>query len=262
MAQGGIMADASWIKANYPGYSSWNDDAAVLADYAATGGAGKGGSSSGGGNDVDSILKNAIDPIVSMLQASRNYEKDNPFFFDEALAREASKAEYSPYYDELLSDYVSDTERTKSRSKEDLDKILEQLSASKEYYVGRERRLLDKSLRNTNEGYAGNNLFFSGARERDVKELQGEYMAGIGTEQQPGYYLQNYQRNVGEAKTNAQRTASDAELAQKRYTRDTERDKQYAIEGGVLQRENEVRDEYEGGRSKYYEDWYLGRVGA
>jgi len=241
----------------YPGW----DRAGAEADWNAVGKNKYGGGSSGD-SELDSILNSAINPIVSMLQASKDYEKENPFFFDEILARQASTAEYTPYYDELLSDYVADTEKTKSRSKEDLDTVLEQLSASKDYYVGRERRLLDKSLKNTSEGYAGNNLFFSGAREKDIKELKGEYMAGIGTEEQPGYYLQNYARNVGEAKTKYGRTTEDVALGKKRYTRDVGREKEYSIEGGILQREEETRDEYEAGRSKYYEDWYLGGIGG
>ena len=196
-----------------------------------------------------------------MFTKLKPYEQVNPFFFDEALAREASTAEYSPYYDELLSDYTSEVQRTSSRSNEDMKTTLEQLAASKDYYVGRERRLLDKATRNTNEGYAGNNLFFSGARERDVKELSTEYMAGVGTEEQPGQYLKEYQQNVTGTKLANTRTQEDLTTKQSNFTRDITREKQYGIEQGVLARKGEVRDEYEQSRKNYYNQYYLGGMG-
>lgn len=255
------MTAQDLVNAGFYGYAGWSD-AAAEADFNATGGAGKGGFSSYGTSSLDGILQSAIDPYVSYFKASKNYETENPFFFDEELARSASTAEYAPYYDDMLTDYTTTIENTKSRSQEDLKTTLERLSASKEYYVGRERRLLDKSMRSTNEGYAGNNLFFSGARERDIKELEGEYMAGIGTEEQPGYYLKSYATNVGEAKRDSSRTLADATIQQNIYNRSWESSKKSAIEGGVLQRESETREEYEEGRKKYYEDWYLGSIGA
>ena len=41
ISTGGGTPSVGWIKANYPGYAGWNDSAAILADYKATGGAGK-----------------------------------------------------------------------------------------------------------------------------------------------------------------------------------------------------------------------------
>jgi len=41
--------NADQIKAQYPGYVGWNDKAAIVADFKATGGQGKGGPSSSGG---------------------------------------------------------------------------------------------------------------------------------------------------------------------------------------------------------------------
>jgi hypothetical protein len=237
----------------YPGWGRTEAEADAAAHPEKLGGSG-----SSGGSSVDSILQAAISPITAMINAQKDYEKANPFAFDEQLAREASTQEYSPYYDELLSDYTSEVQRTSSRSDEDMKTTLEQLAASKDYYVGRERRLLDKATRNTNEGYAGNNLFFSGARERDVKELSTEYMAGIGTEEQPGQYLKEYQQNVTGTKLANTRTQEDLATKQSNYTRDTTREKQYNIEQGILTRKQEYTDEYENARKNYYSDWYLG----
>jgi hypothetical protein len=46
--------DVNAIKAQFPGYAGWNDTAAILADFKATGGAGK-GSSGGGGGSTDPV---------------------------------------------------------------------------------------------------------------------------------------------------------------------------------------------------------------
>ena len=206
----------------------------------------KGGGDSGGDN-VETYIQNAINPIISMLQASKDYELSNPFFFDEVLAKEASTAEYSPYYAELLSDYVADVEKTKSRSEADLQTTLEQLSAGREYYLGTERRMLDKALRSTNEGYAGRGLFFSGAREKDRREYTEDYEKDIGE------YDRKYEAGVTKAKLGEARSLTDIMSLQGRYTRDLGREKDEAIEGGVLQRKRETREEYEISRDKYYE---------
>lgn len=205
----------------------------------------------GGGTDVNSIIQatiNALSPFFP--EKIEDYEIKNPFFFDEALAKEASTAEYAPYYGELLSDYIADVEKTKSRSKEDLAMILEQLNAGKEYYTGVERRALEKSIRQTNEGYAGRNLFFSGVRERDIKELQTE------SEARTGQYLGTYGYGVKRAELGAGRTLADVGTAQKRYTRNIERQKEEAVAGGILQRKRETREEYEISKKKYYSQYY------
>jgi len=235
------------IDMGYGGYAGWGD-AEANANFLATGGSGKEGGSSGGGNDVNSILQNAINSITGMLPSDiKPYEEVNPFFFDEKLAKEAATAEYAPYYDELLSDYIAIVERTKSRSKEDLQTVLSQLSAGREYYLGKERRLLDRALESTDKGYAGRGLFFSGAKEKDRQEYQTEYEKGIES------YERQYQYKTSQAKLGKARTLEDIMMQERKYKRDIGREKEAAIAGGVLQRKGETRDEYEISRKKYYE---------
>lgn len=237
------------VNMGYTGYAGW-DDAGANADFNATGGSGKGGPSGGdGGSSVDDILNNAISAITSMVpKPVKPYDEVNPFFFDEELARTASVAEYTPYYQEMLTDYISKVETTKSRSEQDMTRTLEQLEAGKEYYMGTQRRLIDKAVKNVNEGYAGRGLFFSGARPKDIGELQTEYEA------ENKNYLTNFQYQKTGAELQKRRTTEDVDLASKLYTRDVEREKKSAIEGGVLQRKSEVRDEYEASRQKYYDN--------
>lgn len=230
--------------ATYPTnlYQGW-DPASAQADFNATGGVGKAGytgssNSSTPQTGADYISKSYADVVASMVKNVKPYEQVNPFSFDEALARESVTAEYAPYYAELLTDYTQDVERTKSRSAEDLQTTLEQLNSGKEYYTGVQRRALDTATRNTNEGYAGNGLFFSGVRERDVKQLQTESGATMEN------YMNTYKYNVGQATTGNKRTTENLDTALSQYQRENTRESKYAIEGGVLQRKNEALNEY------------------
>lgn len=213
------------------------------------------GLSSGGGTTTDSILSNAVNSIVGMLKGpSKKYEEVNPFFFDEQLARNASIAQYAPYYDETLSDYIARIERDKSRSQEDLQRTLDYLSASKEHFLGAERRALDKAERQTNEGYAGAGLFFSGVRQRDLRELKE------GSEARIGEYETGYQYGTTGAQLEKKRFGEDIATEETQKRRDLEREKKYAIESGVLTRKGEVQEEYLAGKNKYYEDYLTGMV--
>ena len=199
---------------------------------------------------MEDILNTAVDSVVGIIdEVPKPYDEVNPFYFDELLAREASTAEYSPYYHELLQDYTSRVEQSKSRSREDLAKTLETLSGGKEYYLGKERELLDKAVRTTAEGYAGQNLFFSGAKEKDIKELKTE------SQKQTGEYGRQYEYQTGQARTSTERTVADLQKEQEEKARDLAREEQTAVEGGVAQRKQETLDEYLAGMRKYYQDY-------
>jgi hypothetical protein len=205
------------------------------------------GTSINGGGSSEDYLQKAIDAMTSKIKKIKPYDEVNPFSFDETLAREAATAEYAPYYDETLSDYVANVEKKLSRSVADRDTTLEQLNAGKEYYTGAERRALDKSIRSTNEGYAGRGLFFSGVRPRDVQELQTESNAKVGN------YMSGYNYNVGQTNLAQKRTAEDLATAQSQYTRDINREKQYGIETGIANRKSEATNEYNLKRQQYYD---------
>jgi len=201
--------------------------------------------SSPGAMTADSIVKAATAAYTSAVKNVPSYESVNPFAFDEELAKANATSEYSPYYSRLLSDYTQNVERTKSRSAEDLKTTLDQLSAGKEYYTGVQRRALDTATRSTNEGYAGNGLFFSGVRERDIKELQTESGARVGD------YMDTYKYNTGQAELGNTRTIENQDTALSQYSRDNTEAQKAAIAENVLQRKNEALTEY-GIKSKNY----------
>ena len=83
--------DANTIKQQFPGYSGWNDPAAILADFKATGGAGKGGqaqtapgaTAGASGGDVTAIARQmlgfqqeAVRPAVQQLEAQKQPLQD------------------------------------------------------------------------------------------------------------------------------------------------------------------------------------------
>lgn len=234
-----LTAQQSLDKYGTVAYTAW-DEASAQADWNAKNGGG------GGGGDANSILDNAVNSFSSLVKNIPNYDTQNPFSFDEALAREASTAQYSPYYQRLLTDYTQEVETKKARGTEDLKSTLEQLNAGKEYYTGVQRRALDKAERQTNEGYAGRGLFLSGVRGRDIEELRTE------SEAQTGNYLRGYDYNTSQAKLGEERSKVDLGTALSQYTRDTEESKKAAIESGVLQRRNEALDQYNIGKKDYY----------
>lgn len=209
------------------------------------------GSSSSGGSSADDYLSSSISSITSLIQKLKPYDQANPFAFDEVLAREASTAEYAPYYKELLSDYTSDVERTKSRSGEDLASTLKQLQAGQEYYSGQQRRSIDQAIKSSNEGFAGRGLYMSGARGKEAGRLENEYQLAYGPE---GYQTGQYLASQAKAKTGSERTIADANTLASRYTRDNARDLEYGIESGVQQRKGEYIQQYETGRKNYYQN--------
>jgi hypothetical protein len=243
------MSAASLIAQGYYGYQGWGD-AAADADFRATGGAGKGGPTgggSGGGSPVDQILNGAISSVSGLFpQNLPSYAQTNPFKFDEALATQASTAEYAPYYDTLLSQYTQQVETNKSRSAEDTKTTLDQLAAGKEYYTGTQRTLLDRAIDQTNKGYAGNGLFFSGAKEKDIQNLNKDYQTNLG----------EYNRQVGvagdQAKLQNTRTNQDLGTSLSQYQTNIGQEKNFAIKQGVLQRQTEAMNQYLAGEQQYY----------
>lgn len=239
-----------------PGGGDAGARAAGFADYSAYQQAGSPDVGGGGGGGGD-ILSQYVNTIANQFQTVKPFEQVNPFSFDKQLAEQAATAEYDPYYQQLLSDYTGNVQTTLSRSQQDLQTTLQQLQQGRDYYTGTEKRMLDQANKQTNEGYSGRGLFFSGARQQDLNTIQNEYAA------QTGQYNQQYQFNVSQANQAQQRTAQDLSTAQSQYTRNTKQAEQSAIAQGVLQRQSEAQAQYEAARQTYYTAaQYGGQSGA
>lgn len=237
-------------------YAGWGK-AEAEADFALHGAekiasynASSGGGGGGGYSDAE-VMANAWAKTYADMLANvpEPYENVNPFAFDEALAREASTKEYSPYYDETLADYTSKIEKYKARSVTDLKDTLAFLSATKDFFTGATRRALDKAERSTNEGYAGRGLYFSGVRGRDIEELRKESSESVGE------YMLGYNYKTKAAEQESGRAIEDWNLDVTQKTRDINREKDYAIESGILTRKGEAKEEWLNSEKKYYSQY-------
>ena len=244
------------VQMGFSGYQGWGD-AEANADFNATGGSGKGGSSSGSGADPYFATSSVnIDDYIQAIQdtlpaPAEEYLKANPFYFDEQAARDVSTAEFAPYYDELLQDYLGDVKLTSEKNKGDATRILADLDKQKELFLQSNAQEFDKTIRGIKEGYSGKGLYFSGTNMRDQTE------AGAANTNKLEGYLNTYGNKVGQtnAELGYQNTQLQTGAAQKE--RDLGRDKTAAIYGGMNTQKNEAIDEYLYGMKTYYKnpDW-------
>jgi len=132
----------------------------------------KGGNSgtSGGGqvNTADSFLQSLKDELTKqfdeLAKRAKEFDTNNPFVFDEALAKASAEERFNPYYEAELKDFTQGIERQKQSSEGSM-KLLTDLNRIQ---VGQDKRNLDEAISAAEEGYAGAGLFNSGAKERGV----------------------------------------------------------------------------------------------
>jgi len=125
-------------------------------------------------NSPEALIQSISDEIAKSMEVytkrGEEFDAKNPFNFDEMQARSSAEQAFNPYYSAELNDFVKgiDMKRKSTEGERDLLSELNRTAA------GAERRNLDEAIRQSEEGYAGSGLFFSGARER------GTGMAEIG----------------------------------------------------------------------------------
>ena len=199
------------------------------------------GKKSGKWKDLNDFIAQENDPVKRIMDQTKSqikeetsflekYTKENPFVFDEELAKQSSTAEYDPYYSEMLNDYLGGVE-LKRESIED-DRSL--LSEMRKYDDASASRAYTKAVSQAEEGFAGRGTFFSGNKERALGEANVQNVEG------------NELRSIeyGAKNRGLDRTNQALELDVSQKTRDVGRDKQTAIEGGVLQRRDEALNQY------------------
>lgn len=232
-----LSRDQSIAKYGTEAYTGWGE-AEASADASAN--PGKVGSTGGGGGGdggfispedyANKLLEAQKKQIEEETKFLEQYTKDNPFIFDEELAKKSALAEYQPYYTELLQDYTKDVD-LRRQSIQDEAKLLTTLhkmdtsSRTREY---------QQAVGRAEEGWAGSGMFFSGISKRDVGERTAEYTTG----QKRSEEVYGEQQRAG----GRQLTALDTALSQK--TRDIGREQQEQVESGVLTRKGEAQKGY------------------
>jgi len=241
------------VQQGFGGYAGWGD-AEANADFNATGGSGKitssGGSNSGSSNYAPSIN---IDDYIRTIQDTlpvpqEEYLKANPFYFDEQAARDVSTAEFSPYYDEMLQDYLGDIKLTSEKNKGDVTRILADLDKQKELFIQQNGTDFEKTIRGIKEGYSGKGLYFSGTNLRD----QGEATA-TNTNKLEGY-LNTYGNKTAQANAENNYTQTQLQTGAQQKTRDIGREKTASIYGGINTQKDEAIDQYLYGMNTYYKN--------
>jgi hypothetical protein len=204
-------------------------------------------------------IEDYINAIRDTLPAPpEEYLKANPFYFDEQAARDVSTAEFSPYYDELLSDYLGEIKLTSEKNRGDVNRILADLDKQKEVFMRDNAQNFEKMIRGIKEGYSGKGLYFSGNNVRDQKETEAQ-----NTNVLEGY-LNTYGSKTGQARAEDEYSQTQLSTQAQQRARDLTRDKTASIYGGVNTQKNEAIDEYLYGMQTYYKNpnWKSLQVGG
>ncbi len=128
---------------------------------------------SGGGGQMNSAdqflqsLKDQITQQTSGFDRSKEFDKNNPFSFDEAQAKASAEQRYNPYYEAQLADFTAGIDSQK-QGVEGQKTLLTELNTIN---TKADNRNLQDAIQQSQQGYTDNGLFFSGANQRATGEL-------------------------------------------------------------------------------------------
>lgn len=135
----------------------------------------------------------------------KEYDTTNPFVYDEILAQEMGKVgeRLDPYYKQQLGDFTTAMSRKTSRSLEDRQRVLTNISLDVDQYTKENKQAVEDALEKSREGYSGAGLYTSGARMRTEGRLGAEAGKSLAD------YLGQKDRAVGEVNLGTQRQLED-----------------------------------------------------
>ena len=208
-------------------------------------------------NYVAGLQQQSIQTITSKMPKIDPYK---PFAFDEAWAKEASTAEYTPYYQESLTNYVTDQETRLKREQQATTRGLgyitgqeQRIGGAEDIYKKQQALDYENAIKSAQEGFAGRGLTFSGIREKGEGDITQKYQLGLesyglgkaGQMASLGYQREGLQTGLAQ-------TGEDVQRAIERQKLETQRAQTSAIYGGVATRKGEAMDEYKMGMLNYY----------
>lgn len=173
----------------------------------------------------------------------KEYNTKNPFMYDQVLADKAAQAkeQVDPYYNETLTNYLTGVSNKISRSKQDTQDLLGELSATTESYTGQLKNRLNEAINSAAQGKADAGLFDSGARYRE-----GGQLTNSANEDLTDFNRQQaYKTNL--ANTGLERTLTDTGLAKTQDVRNLERDRATDINTTAAQLAREQGQSYVSG---------------
>lgn len=238
------------INTGFYGYRGWGD-AEAIADYRATGGAGKGSlqaQTQDPGSSAEAVIQSSIDVHRKLIEETSKrfteYQTRNPFTFDDILAekRGEAKEQLDPYYNETLSDYLLGVQRKKERGIQDTRDLLAELQAQTSAYTEGAQLKLDEAINRAREGFADVGLFESGKRFRE-----GEGLPTAETGMQTEDFLRRQGLRGKIAETGLSRSLEDIGLEKKQQVRGVERERFTNIEQLAGQLTKEAGQRYVAG---------------
>ena len=186
---------------------------------------------------ISSFLNSLKDPmeaeIDSWWKRLDEYDKNNPFAFDEALAKASSQERLNPYYDATMNEFMTGVRRSSARSVEDMTRTIGELNVDASKLSEKERLSTQEAIRSSEEGFAGAGLFFSGKNQRatGLQEVQGaQTQEGIQT---------NLQRGLDTSTRSNTRLQEDLALQTARQNRLTTAERTTALETDLAKQRKE-----------------------
>lgn len=117
---------------------------------------------------AEDILKASMDRIKEQVAFFKDFTSNNPFKFDEILAKQMAEEKYKPYYTQVLQDFVEPLQDKIGKSLSDETRLLSELTRQKDYGVSSKSAEFDKAIEKATEGFAGSGLLGSGLANRDL----------------------------------------------------------------------------------------------
>lgn len=171
------------------------------------------------GTDPNVAMQQALE--ASMARATKEffgrateYDANNPFAFDEALATNAANTKFGAYYDQKLGDFLQGITTTRTRSNEDENLLLTQIQQDSNAYTDKNKMLIDRATRQAQEGAADAGLFDSGIAKGSIGEQVVDSKTSLGN------YLQGQGRRVDASQTALTRGLQDLNLNESTGRRD------------------------------------------
>lgn len=200
---------------------------------------------------AQSLIQSSVDKWTQLWdsynQKTKEFDEKNPFNFDNILKEVTGqvKQRLDPYYQQTLTDYLTGTERKRTRSIEDERTLLTELQSDTDAYTGNAKIALDQALNKSREGYADTGLYGSGQQIREGGQLQ----------EQSGRDLSQYLTQTGfkenRIKTGTQRTLADVSLEESLKKRDLTREQSYQTEQQSLSETLRKQQQREYERAQY-----------
>lgn len=140
--------------------------------------------SSGGGSDPAAQLQKEITDAYNKANKQYQsgvsaYDAAHPFVMSDILAKEAKNAagSVSPYYDQLLQNYMQGVNYTRGNTIQDEMRAVTKLQADSDAYQGQAKAMLDTALTQVGQEYGNAGGYDSGARARaqGVQEANTAY---------------------------------------------------------------------------------------